>query len=75
MNAPGCVHLLKVHLHTITTGAKCSVATCHLPVLLSSLGCRVPCPGAFGRSDPIACSWAVVSSPDTGLLAFLRFGD
>lgn len=55
MNALGCVHLLKVHLHTITTG--------------------VECPGAFGPRDPVACSWAVVSSPDTGLLAFLRFGD
>lgn len=47
INALGCIHLLKVHLHTTTTGAECSVAACHLPVLLSSLGCWVPCPGAF----------------------------
>lgn len=75
INALGCIHLLKVHLHTTTTGAECSVAACHLPMLLSSLGCWVPCPGAFWPRDPVACSWAVVMSPDTGLLAFLRFGD
>lgn len=61
MNALGCVHLLKVHLHTVTTGAVCPVAACHLPMLLSSSGCGVPCPGAFGPRDPVACSWAVVS--------------